>query len=168
MIQGKQRFFAIVLVISLGINLFLGGIVVGKYFGNISEPRFSHPAPPPMRLKIPWMIESLSEEGQAKVRPLMRKHRQQIKHKMHRSRQTRHQVHQLLTAPDFNADALSEALAKLSQQRVEAQKTMHAFLVKIASQLSEEDRQRLSEATQKRKHPPPWRRHKPPEELENP
>jgi uncharacterized membrane protein len=165
MIQGKQRLFAIVLFISLGFNLFLGGIVVGKYLGKISEPRFGHSAP--MLAKISWIIPSLSKEGQEKVRPLMRKHREQMEHQMRRIKQTRHQVHQLLTAPDFNAEALSETLAKLRQTRSEARKNMHTFLVKMASQLSEKDRQRLSEATQKRRHSPPWR-HKPPEEPDKP
>jgi len=36
MIQGKQRLFAIVLLSSVALNLFLGGIVVGKYIGQVS------------------------------------------------------------------------------------------------------------------------------------
>ena len=100
------------------------------------------------------MIESLPAESQDKVRPLMQEHRQLIKPQFRRIKQARRAVHQQLTAPDFNAEALSEALAKLSQERAEAQKIMHIVLVKIASQLDEEDRHRLSEATRKRKRPP--------------
>lgn len=42
MIQGKQRFFAIILLSSLTLNFFLGGVLVGKYFGYFFEPTAYH------------------------------------------------------------------------------------------------------------------------------
>ncbi len=156
MIQGKQRLLAIVLLSSVALNLFLGGIVVGKYIGQVSE---SKPGHPPHRLpRLRWMIQSLPEESREKIRPLLREHRGNMKFQKRRAREARRAVHQQLTASDFNADALSEALEKLRQEMGEAQKVMHAVLVKIASQLDEEDRQRLSETT--RPPRPPWRRNR--------
>ncbi len=154
MIQGKQRFFALVLLISLGLNLFLAGILIGKHIGTLSEPKFDHRPPPPKPAKLRWMIQSLPAESREKIRPLMREYRQLIEPQLRSVRQARRVVHQQLTAPDFNAKALSEALAKLSKERAEADKIKNSVLVNIASQLGEEDRHRLSEATRKRKRPP--------------
>jgi uncharacterized membrane protein len=154
MIQGKQRLLAIVLLTSVALNLFLGGIVVGKYIGQVSE---SKPGHPPHRMpRLRWMIQSLPEESREKIRPLLLEHRANIKFQKRRAREARRAVHQQLTASDFNPEALSKALEKLRQKMGEAQKVMHAVLVKMASQLDEEDRRRLSETTRPRR--PPWLR----------
>ena len=158
MILRKQRLFAIVLLISLGLNLFLGGLIVGKHLGHSDYP-FSHSHDFHRPLKLRWLIESLPADSQEKVRPLIQAHRQLIKPQFRRIRQARQVVHQQLTAPEMNAEALSEVLAKLSQERAKAQKMMHATLVTIAGQLNAEERHHLSEATRKRRHSP-WKRNR--------
>lgn len=158
MILRKPSLFAIILLSSIGLNLFFGGILLGKYLGNLSEPKMGHSHSSSGRLKLNWMIESLSAESQEKFRPLLQEHRQLIKPQLNSIKQARRAVHERLTASDFNAEALSEALAKLSQERAEARKIMHIVLVKIASQLDEEERLRLSKATRHR--PSSWRRNR--------
>jgi uncharacterized membrane protein len=170
--KGKQRIFAIVLIGSLALNLFLGGILVGKYFGHHSEPKhFPHHRMPP---RLHWMIQALPEESQAKIRPLMREYRSKKRSQRHRFRQARRAVHEQLTASDFNKESLSKALATLRQEMGNTQQQMHTQLVKMASQLDEKERQILSEATHRRRPhrrrhhdgpppdrhgPPPWERH---------
>ncbi len=153
--NGKQRLLAIVLLSSLALNLFLGGIVVGKYLGQVSDSKFFHP--PPMPRGPRWILESLPEASREKVSPLIQAHRQQMKPQIRAMRAARREVHQQLTADDFNVEVLSEALAKLEKEKQKGGKMMHQLLIDIASQLNEEDRQRLSEATRRRPRPP-WAR----------
>jgi uncharacterized membrane protein len=150
MIQTKSRLFAFILLGSLALNFFLGGLLVGKHFGPFSESRPFHP--PPMGPKLHWLIQSLPAESQAKVRPLLQTHRQHIRPQMRQMRQARRAVHQQLTASDFNAQALAEALTALRQTMMRAREKMHSLLVEIASQLDEKERQQLSEAMPKRPH----------------
>lgn len=150
--NGKQRLLAIVLLSSLALNLFLGGIVVGKYLGQVSDSKFFHS--PPMPRGPLWILESLPEASREKVSPLIREHRQQMKPQIRAMRAARREVHEQLTATDFNIEALSEALARLEQEKQKGGKMMQQILIDIASQLNEEDRQRLSEATRRRPRPP--------------
>ncbi|EDN67172.1 hypothetical protein, membrane or secreted [Beggiatoa sp. PS] len=168
MIQGKQRFFAIILLSSLALNFFLGGVFVGKYFGYFSGPKhFPHH---PMGPRLHWMVQALPEDSQAKIRPLMQESRSKMRSQMHRFRKARQAVHEQLTAPDFNRELLSKALAILRQEMGNTQQQMHTQLIEIASQLDEKERQQLSEATHRRPRRPPWRRHHdgPPSEMPGP
>jgi uncharacterized membrane protein len=150
--NGKQRLLAIVLLSSVALNLFLGGIVVGKYFS--SDKHFFRP--PPMPRESRWILHALPDASREKVRPLIRAHRQQMKPQIRGMRAARREVHEQLTAKDFNVAALSEALTRLEQEKQKAGKMMQQLLIDIASQLNEEDRQRLSEATRRRpRHRPP-------------
>lgn len=165
MIQGKQRFFAIILLGSLALNFFLGGLFVGKYFGYFSEPK--HFPPHRMGPRLHWMVQGLPEESQAKIRPLMQKSRSKMRSQMHRVSKARRAVHEQLTARDFNQEALSKALATLRQEMGNTQQHMHTQLVEIANKLDEKERQQLSEATHRRR---PRRRHHegPPSDRQRP
>jgi uncharacterized membrane protein len=158
--NSKQRILAIVLLSSLALNLFFGGIVVGKYLGHVSDSKFFQP--PPMPRGPRWILESFSEASQEKVRPLIQAHRQQMEPQIRSMREARRAVHQQLTTADFNVEVLSEALAKLEQEKQKGGKMMHQLLINIASQLNEEDRQRLSEATSRWPRPP-WARDRGPD-----
>jgi len=150
MIQGKTSLVALFLLGSLILNLFLGGIIAGSGLIKWGHPdKSSHKLP-----KLSWMIQSLPEESREKIRPILEEYRANIRQQMRHVKEMRRAVHQQLTAPDLNAETLLEALAKLRQERGEAQKMMHEALIKIASQLDAQDRQRLSETTRK---PPHWR-----------
>jgi uncharacterized membrane protein len=154
MIQGKQRLFAIILLSSLALNIFLGGILVGKHLGNISGQKFDHPLPPPpKRERLRWMIRTLPEESREKVRPLIQKYSAETKHQIRRVKRARRAVNEQLRASDFNAEAFSKALAVLDQEKGKAQKMMNTVLIEIANQLDEEDRHRLVEAMRKPRFP---------------
>ena len=144
MIQMKSHWFAIILLISLSFNLFLGGLLVGQHLGTGAESKRFHP--PPMGPKFHWLIKSLPPESQAKVRPLLQTHRQHMRAQIRQMKQARRAVHQQLTATAFNPQTLSEALATSRQTMVQAREKMHSVLVEIASHLNQEERQQLSKA----------------------
>ncbi len=143
----KSRIFAIILLISLALNLFLGGIFVGKFSGH----KFQRHN---MRPKLHWMIKSLPEASQIKIRPLMQKYDIETKAQMLKIRQARKAVHKQLKAADFNKELLSQSLTILRQETEKTQQYMHIQLLKIAGQLDATERQQLSKATHRRRR---WR-----------
>ncbi len=139
----KSRIFAIILLISLALNLFLGGIFVGKFSGNKFQRH--------MQPRLHWMIQSLPEASQIKIKPLMQKYEIKTEAQMLNIKQARTEVHKQLTAPDFNKVLLSQSLATLRQEMGKTQQYMHTQLIEIASQLNTTERQLLSKSTH-RKH----------------
>jgi len=155
MIQGKQRLFAVVLLASLALNLFLGGILVGEYVGNVFEPSF----PPFKGGKFFWMLQDLPKESREKVRPLIAEHRTRIRPQMQLVKQARHAVHQQLIAINFDKKALTETFVILQQESIKARNIMHTNLIEIASQLNTEDRQKLSKTFIRKPHRRRGKRH---------
>ncbi|MCK5720170.1 MAG: periplasmic heavy metal sensor [Thiomargarita sp.] len=139
----KQRLFAIVLISSLALNLFIGGILIGGYFQG-------HPPPHPMRPNLHWMIQSLPEKSKIKIRPLMQAFRPNMFSQMQGIKEARQAVHRKLTAVNFNKESLSQALEHLRQEMGTMQQRMHGQLIEIAGLLDAKERQQLSEATHRK------------------
>jgi uncharacterized membrane protein len=156
--QGQLRLIGIVLLSSLAINLFLGGWLVGNWLNPLVYQGGRQHGP--MMMKFHWLIQSLSAESQKKVLPLLQEHQQRTKPQFQRVQQARQMVYQQLVAPDFNAAALSKALANLQQQVGQMQQMMLADLVKLASQLTVEERRQLVKSAQSSKqHPRSFAQH---------
>ena len=147
--QSKLRLVGIVLLGSLTINLFLSGWLVGHWLNPLIQQGGGHHGP--MMIRFHWLVQSLSAESQKKVLPLLQEHQQRTKPQFQRVQQARQMVYQQLMAPDFNAAALSSALANLQQQVGQMQQMMQADLVKLASQLTVEERRQLVKLAQSSK-----------------
>ncbi|BAP56188.1 hypothetical protein THII_1891 [Thioploca ingrica] len=139
--QSQLRLIGILLLSSLALNLFFGGWLVGHFLNPLVQQGGAHQGP--MMMKFHWLIQSLPAASQKKVLPLLQEHQQRIQPQFQKVQQARQVVYQQLIAPDFNAAALSSALANLHQQMSQMQQMMQADLVKIASQLSAEERRQL-------------------------
>lgn len=152
----KQTFFIVVLLCSLAFNIFLGGFMVGNYLG---QGRLMPPNPPPdrgaMKLGLKQMLRGLSEDSQAKIAPLMQKHKAAMRSQHQQMQQAQQTVFDTLTVKEFNSSAFSNALNKLQQQQDEIQKLMGQFLAAVADQLNQQDRQRLAEDMRRHRPPPP-------------
>ncbi|MFK5969792.1 MAG: periplasmic heavy metal sensor [Candidatus Marithrix sp.] len=142
----KSRIFAIILLISLALNLFLGGIFVGKFSGHKFQRHNMQP-------RLHWIIQSLPEASQIKIKPLMQKYDLKTEAQILKIRQARKEVHKQLTASDFNKETLSQSLAILRQETEKTQQHMHMQLLEIVSQLNTTERQQLSKATHRK---PRW------------
>lgn len=143
----KSRIFAIILLCSLVLNLFLGGIFVGKYY--FSKHRFQRHMQP----RLHWIIQSLPEASQIKIKPLMQKYNFGTEAQILKIKQARKAVHKQLTAADFNKELLSQSLATLRQEMGKTQQNMHMQLLEIVSQLDATERQQLSKTTHRK---PSW------------
>ncbi len=147
--QSQLRLIGILLLTSLALNLFLGGWLVGHFLNPIIQQSGAHRGP--MMMKFHWLIQALPTASQKKLLPLLQEHRQRTQPQFQRIQQARQVVYQQLIAPDFNADALANALANLHQQVDQMQQMMQTDLVKIASQLTVEERRQLVKVAQSSK-----------------
>ena len=148
--QSQLRLIGILLLTSLALNLFLGGWLVGHFLNPIIQQK-SGDHRGPMMMKFHWLIQALPTASQKKLLPLLQEHRQRTQPQFQRIQQARQVVYQQLIAPDFNAEALANALANLHQQMGQMQQMMQMDLVKIASQLTIEERRQLVKVAQNSK-----------------
>ncbi len=144
--SGKLRIVGILLLGSLALNLFLGGLFVGYYLNQRTQQHATYPRP--MMMKFRRLVQSLPAESQAKILPLLQVHYQRVKPQIHQVQRAQQVVYEQINAPNFNAEALSAALAKLRQEMTQAQQLMHADLVNLISQLNENERRHLSKVIQ--------------------
>ncbi|MFA5122091.1 periplasmic heavy metal sensor [Zavarzinia sp.] len=129
----------VALVVSLGANLVVAGIVVAH--------RWVPPPPPPFALGGPSATEGLfgqlSPEGRDVVRETMRATRKELRDEFLALRESRKQVKALLEADPLDQAALAAALDHMNAQNAAIQARYQRAFVEVASKLSVEDRRRF-------------------------
>jgi uncharacterized membrane protein len=152
----KQTIFIVVLLCSLVFNIFLGGFLVGNHLARGGRPMGHHPPPPPPPGRGPFkpdlgIVRALPKASQLKIAPLVEKQKDAVRFQKRQVKEAQEEVIDQLVAEPFNSQAFSAALTQLQQERDKMQQVMGPFLMEVASQLDQEDRQRLAEAM----HGPP-------------
>jgi uncharacterized membrane protein len=137
----RTRWLAIVLGISVALNLFFVGLFSARVFQR-SEPRSAHAGHAnvgegsPRRIRqrmraFDWM----SEEERDQLRPRRRE-----------LRDTRRQVEQALSAEPFDREKLSQALGELRRETDGIQASVHEFMLRRAEGMNAEERRRLADS----------------------
>jgi uncharacterized membrane protein len=144
----EQRLFAIALIVSLALNLFMFGILVGGFAHGMRPPPPPPHGGPEMRLM--QLLEILPESSRERISPLLDKHVLEIRDKMDALRQAKRAVHTCLTKENFDAAALADSLARVQQTMFAVQTVTHNSFVEVVSQLNREERQKLSESMSRR------------------
>lgn len=146
------RTLSLLLFLSLGLNMFLGGMVVSRWLAP-PPPWFDGGGPPgrdfgrgdgPPMHRLADGAE-LAPAYRAQVRALWDEMRPRMHAQMHAVRAARRQVHHLLVAEDLDLEALAAAQQTLSARLSDARETMQAHLRAIAALLPPEQRQRYFE-----------------------
>lgn len=136
----RTRWLAIVLGVSVALNLFFLGFVSARAFQR-AEPRAERPphgAPGP-RMHRPrgrerafdWMTDAQREELRPRRRAL---------------RGSRHAVEEALRAEPFEPEKLGQALGDLRRQTDEIQASVHQFMLQRAATMSGDERRRLADS----------------------
>jgi uncharacterized membrane protein len=157
----KSRRWAIALVASLALNLFLGGMFVASWGIQIG-PRDDAAANP---FAVFWARNALGEPAGAMLRRVWGRHAAEFRPRVREMRVARRHVSERLAAADFDRAALVEALADLRAKTLASQGAMHAALVDLAGELTVEERRDLAEVGRRRhrRQPPPPLPRRPPE-----
>lgn len=129
----KNNWVGICLFASLAVNIFLAGVVFGQKDGN----------KPQRGEKIMATIGALKEvspESRAKAKELVKADWPKIQEDLQGIREKRQEVRGLLEQPSYDPAALEKSFADLRGSVGDMQTEAHELIVKIASELTPEER----------------------------
>jgi uncharacterized membrane protein len=140
------KHWAIALVVSLALNLFLGGIFAARWLGGPrGGPRSGKP-----HLRFDALREALGPEAKAAIDQVDGKHSAAIRETMGEMMAARRAATEALTADPFDADKAREAHRSLIAKETAARGAMHEALVELAAALPAEQRAKLGKAMSRR------------------
>ncbi len=142
----SQRNLTIALFVSLAVNLFaigavVGGLVIGTRMAQGRE-SVMRPGPPPFF----QAAESLSPERQEAYRQTIRGEAGQVRRKLMQAGQARREAWSDLGEEPFDATAVRRDLARAQAIEAEARSAVEGRVVEFASELSLQERQAFAEA----------------------
>lgn len=143
------KWLALALTASLGVNLFLAGLFVGRWVGP--PPLFAHaaaPRPPerPVQAMLDRMAAALDEANRTKFEVIMDRHRPGLAAAGAAFRESRRRVGDLMAAEPFDKTPLDAALQDLRTRNMDFQRSLHAALTEAAAGLPPDARQKLAAA----------------------
>jgi uncharacterized membrane protein len=150
-IRLSKRGLGIALIVSLGINLFLAGMIVtatiyqkgGRSWGGGYDRALPH-----------WSARrSLEGDSRKRVDAIWREARPDLRMRLRDVRRARREIRRQLRADTLDRSALDRAFAAFRTSTNAAHNAMHALIGKIAETLNAEERRSYF----RRRH---WRRHK--------
>lgn len=162
------------LIVSVLVNVLLLGVILGYGFGELWRDKDRPPRRFPQKI-FAALPEAKQKALKKEINHLRKGSRQDFKQLRH----TRHQVMEILTAPQFDAAAYEAKMKELHEIQNRLQDQKIKVIKDLAENLNQQERQALAELMQKhhgskkghRRPPPPAdldRRGPPPGNGENP
>lgn len=139
----------IVLIVSLGLNLFLGGLMAGHWFsGPPHPPRAAQgergAAGEPGRI-LQRMASTLPPEHRPAFEAAIAKHRDRVAQAASQSREAREQVREILRKDPLDRAALDRAFEAVRTSNIALQTEIQMTIAEAAADLPASARQRLTE-----------------------
>jgi uncharacterized membrane protein len=143
----RRPWLLIVLIASLGINLFLGSWLAGRLLAG--PPMFRHATTAerggPARSVIDRMAASIPAENRAAFEAVMARHRDPITDAAAQSREARNRVREAIAREPFDRAALDAAFDTLRTRNAALQSATQEAMAEAASALPPEARKRLAD-----------------------
>ncbi|MSO89176.1 MAG: periplasmic heavy metal sensor [Rhodospirillaceae bacterium] len=138
-LEGRSRWFSLVLMLSIAGNLFLGGIVAARWI-NRPDLSMGPPQGPQVALRgVPREYRKAIEDVFAAKRPEMAS-------ALEATRQARNMIREALGAEPFNAAVLQTAYATLRERSMTVQQKYNDATVEAAAKLPAEVRKAMAAA----------------------
>lgn len=138
MSKPKAMLYASVLLISLALNLFLGGLLIGWTWLKM---------PPPHQDDFvsgnPFEILHAVPEARDKLDPILRRHTPDIGPKLEQMHLARHAIRDQLRQDEVDIDALRTSLTTLRQAEMAMHSASHETFLAIIAELTPAQRQQL-------------------------
>ena len=159
----RTRWLILLLLASLGVNLFIGGLAIGRWvdhgWDGPGEPaRFTSP-PPPDGPGPRWLRRMVGEDGIDTVRTVWKRHEGIIDPLRREADASRNAVTDALSAEPFSRDAYEEALTRMRSAMEALQTAVHAAITDVVTEMTPEQRQAFAERARswadKHTAPPP-------------
>ncbi len=142
-----SRRLAVVLAVSLALNLFLGGMITAHWLLR---------GPPPHERGGRFFdrhaaLQAIGEEHRALVESIWARNEPELRERMHAVRAARREVRRQLMSDPLDREALALAHESLAARAQEAHARMRANIAEIATALPAEARRRYFEASFRRR-----------------
>lgn len=142
MAWGRRRVFGVVLTVSLALNLFAVGILIGAIAvaGGRFPPRADGFGP----LQASPALMALDQESRQIAIEMFQENESALREETRALRRAQRQVVRTMGADPFDPDAARAALQELRLRTDNIQAVLHDYLVDLSPNLSEDERRRLS------------------------
>ncbi|MCV6638561.1 periplasmic heavy metal sensor [Candidatus Albibeggiatoa sp. nov. NOAA] len=147
----QQKWFIFALVISLIINIFMAGILLGKHLFQPQKEDSNLPAMmvrPPHPKHFFWMLKQLPEETRQKVEPIVQEQfqRGQMRAEIRQTHRVFREVESLFIADSLDKAAIEQQFRVLQERKNQMTQRLNDGLLLIADQLNQQERQQLMQA----------------------
>lgn len=153
----RLRLLALVLFGSVAVNLFLGGIMIGRWL-EPHPPRhmMERTERPPREPGAPpsWLLRALGPEGEPALEAAWRRHAPAIEPRREDLRRAREAVIAALETEPFDRDAYAARLAAMQDSTARLFDAIHAAMVDVMVELTPEQRRMVVERSRE------WERRK--------
>ena len=143
--MSKRNLLIAVLFLSLGINLFLLG-AIGSRLGSLRNFREARPLPP----NLSWIIRDLDQIRQQELVSMIQPLADEIVPLRLAMLQAQREVNSLMSASEFDAEALDAAFADLRAASEAYGALSHQQTITILNELTEEERQAATDFVRRR------------------
>lgn len=133
------------LLVALGISLALNLALIGFVAGRASLTGMKHLAPDPS-LGAFRLVRQLPDKRREALRPLMREHYRGIRPKLRQLHAAQTQIRDALGSETYQPAELERALGEFRAALLASQEHSHRALIRLASDMSADERQQLMEA----------------------
>lgn len=155
----RLRLVSLALFGSLAVNLFLGGLMVGRLLdhGPPFGPPHAHGGGPPPEPGGPpfWMRRAIGPDGAETLEKVWRAHAAEIDPLRADLRKAREAVSDALAAEPFDPNVYADSLDTVQDRAGRMLRAINAAMVDLAKNLTPEQRRQMVEQSRE------WRRHKP-------
>ena len=135
----RNRWLIAALVVSILVNLALGGFVVGRMTRDFAPMPGLH-----SMIGVARLVRFLEEDRRREVVADLWDRRQAVRQSLRAIRGAQRDIAAALTAEPFDEAALREALAAFRGRLESSQAGSHEMLARVASRLTPEERGRLA------------------------
>jgi len=140
----KPRGLIIALIVSVALNLFLGGLIVG---GSVVARRLADMQPPPaagQRLPLWRAADALPPPKRRAFRQMFRQAARDTREPVLQSRALRREAIAALEGPDFDAEAAVAGMNQARAKDMQARSEVEARIMRFAATLTPEERELLA------------------------
>ena len=138
----RSRVWSVIFVVSLGFNLFIGGLMIGHAVFGRSDFGIVRSSP----YNVFWAGRAAGPEARQHVREIWEANRDEIRGSVAALRNSQQSVAQSLAADLLNDEELQTALAELREQTMASQAIMHRDFIELIGSLTAEQRAEIARA----------------------
>ena len=138
----SQRGLTVALIISLVVNVFVIGAVVGAF--GMRARMIEQRQRPPMGNSLMRVSEAMPEELRARYIARMRAEGQNNRAKMQEAREARAEAARALSAPQYDPKAAADALARAREAEMATRASLENAVVDFSRNLDQEQRRLIA------------------------